>query len=80
MTDRFSGQWRIRFPKSLHAALVLRAKQEGVSLNTLTATLLAQCMGQILLPRQRHVKNFKSFQSNKISSEPINFINRLIFY
>lgn len=44
--DRYSGQWRIRLPKSLHAALALRAKQEGVSLNTLAATLLAQGIGQ----------------------------------
>lgn len=42
----YSGQWRIRLPKSLHAALALRAKFEGVSLNTLAATILAQGMGQ----------------------------------
>lgn len=42
----YSGQWRIRLPKSLHAALALRAKLEGVSLNTLAATILAQGMGQ----------------------------------
>src|SRR5262245_25110309 len=30
-----SGQWRQRVPRSLHARLVLRARQEGVSLNTL---------------------------------------------
>ncbi len=46
LANQFSGQWRIRLPKSLHAALVLRAKQEGVSLNTLAATLLAQGIGQ----------------------------------
>jgi antitoxin HicB len=39
---RYSGQWRLRVPKSLHAALALRAKQEGVSLNLLTATILAE--------------------------------------
>ncbi len=38
----YSGQWRMRAPKSLHAALASRAKEEGVSLNTLTITLLAQ--------------------------------------
>lgn len=43
---KFSGQWRIRLPKSLHAALVLRAKSEGVSLNMLAATILAQACGQ----------------------------------
>ena len=45
LPSKFSGQWRLRIPKSLHAALVLKAKQEGVSLNTLTATLLAQSVG-----------------------------------
>ena len=38
----YSGQWRMRAPKSLHAALASRAKEEGVSLNTLTITLLAE--------------------------------------
>lgn len=41
---RYSGQWRLRVPKSLHAALAMRAKQEGVSLNLLAATLLAKGM------------------------------------
>lgn len=45
LPTKFSGQWRLRIPKSLHAALVLRAKQEGVSLNTLAATLLAGSLG-----------------------------------
>lgn len=39
--EHYSGQWRLRVPKSLHAALAFRAKQEGVSLNTLATTLLA---------------------------------------
>jgi antitoxin HicB len=46
--EKFSGQWRLRVPKSLHAALALRAKQEGVSLNTLAATFLAKEIGQNL--------------------------------
>lgn len=41
LASKFSGQWRLRIPKSLHAALAFRAKQDGVSLNTLAATLLA---------------------------------------
>jgi antitoxin HicB len=45
----YSGQWRIRLPKSLHAALALRAKMEGVSLNTLAATILAKGMGQKII-------------------------------
>ncbi len=42
----YSGQWRIRLPKSLHAALALRAELEGVSLNTLAVTILAQAIGR----------------------------------
>lgn len=56
ISDRFSGQWRIRLPKSLHAALVLRAKQEGVSLNTLAAILLAQSMGKNIQYKLKHRK------------------------
>lgn len=46
VASNFSGQWRIRLPKSLHAALALRAKLEGVSLNTLAATILARGVGE----------------------------------
>lgn len=42
ISSKYSGQWRLRIPKSLHAALALRAKWEGVSLNMLAATLLAE--------------------------------------
>lgn len=42
----YSGQWRLRLPKSLHAVLAYRAKLEGVSLNTLVATMLAKGIGQ----------------------------------
>lgn len=42
ISKRYSGQWRLRVPKSLHAALVMRAKREGVSLNLLAATILAE--------------------------------------
>ncbi|MBF0109186.1 MAG: type II toxin-antitoxin system HicB family antitoxin [Magnetococcales bacterium] len=43
---KFSGQWRMRVSKSLHADLARRAKLEGVSLNTLAATLLAEGLGR----------------------------------
>ena len=45
VATNFSGQWRIRLPKSLHAALASRAKIEGVSLNMLAVTILAQGLG-----------------------------------
>jgi antitoxin HicB len=41
-----SGQWRQRVPRSLHARLVTRAEQEGVSLNTLVTTLIAEGLGR----------------------------------
>jgi len=41
-----SGQWRQRVPKSVHARLVARAEQEGVSLNTLVTTMIAEGLGR----------------------------------
>lgn len=37
----FSGQFRLRVPRTLHARLAYRAEAEGVSLNTLAIGLLA---------------------------------------
>ncbi len=42
----YSGKWQLRTPKSLHRHLVERARREGVSLNTLAVTLLAQGLGE----------------------------------
>jgi antitoxin HicB len=41
----FSGQFRLRVPRSLHARLAHRAEAEGVSLNTLAVTLLSAGVG-----------------------------------
>jgi antitoxin HicB len=41
-----SGQFRLRVPKTMHARLTRRAEQEGVSLNTLAATLIAEGLGK----------------------------------
>ncbi|MCL2297884.1 MAG: toxin-antitoxin system HicB family antitoxin [Proteobacteria bacterium] len=41
-----SGKFVTRVPKSLHAALSARAKTEGVSLNTLVLTFIAEGIGQ----------------------------------
>jgi antitoxin HicB len=41
-----SGQWRQRVPKSLHSRLVMRAEQEGVSLNTLVTAMIAEGLGR----------------------------------
>lgn len=40
------GQWRQRVPKSLHLALKQVAESEGVSLNSLVSTFLAESLGR----------------------------------
>ena len=44
--ETYSGRWNMRVPKSLHRRLAERAKAEGVSLNTLAVTLLAEGLGR----------------------------------
>lgn len=41
-----SGKFIARVPRSLHARLTARAKQEGVSMNALVSTFLAECLGR----------------------------------
>ncbi len=41
-----SGKFVQRLPKSLHARLVARARQEGVSMNTLVTAVLAEALGR----------------------------------
>lgn len=43
--QQFSGKWVVRTPKSIHHKLTDLAKREGVSLNTLTVSLLAERLG-----------------------------------
>lgn len=45
------GRFVQRLPKSLHTKLAARAKQEGVSLNTLVLTFIAEGLGR----RETHV-------------------------
>ena len=40
--DDYSGQFKIRMPKSLHKKLALRSKQEGISMNQYCIYLLSQ--------------------------------------
>jgi antitoxin HicB len=40
-----SGKFVARVPKTVHAQLAIRAKAEGVSLNTLVLTFIAQGLG-----------------------------------
>ena len=41
-----SGKFVVRVPKTIHAQLTTRAKSEGVSLNTLVVTFIAQGLGR----------------------------------
>ena len=41
-----SGKFVVRVPKTIHAHLTTRAKTEGVSLNTLVVTFIAQGLGR----------------------------------
>lgn len=43
-----TGRWLQRAPKSLHKKLVVQARDEGVSLNTLVLSLLAEALGKKL--------------------------------
>ncbi len=55
-TDRaHSGQFRVRLPVELHAALAAEAERQGVSLNTLIVALLAGGIGwrSTVAPQQR---------------------------
>ena len=42
----YSGKFIQRMPKSLHARLAARARQEGVSMNSLVNTFLAESLGR----------------------------------
>ncbi len=42
----FSGQFRVRVPRSLHHELADRARQEGTSLNQLVVSMLSRAAGE----------------------------------
>jgi predicted HicB family RNase H-like nuclease len=44
--QEYSGQFRLRVPKALHATLARQADEEGVSLNSYVSMLLAFAAGQ----------------------------------
>lgn len=50
-TDLPSGKFVTRVPRSLHARLVQRAREEGVSMNALVASFLAEGLGR---PQTHH--------------------------
>ena len=43
--EEYSGQFRLRLPRAMHAWLAHEAERQGVSLNTLATSLLAEAMG-----------------------------------
>lgn len=52
-----SGRWVQRVPRSLHGKLAAVARREGVSLNTLVTSILAEGVGQRAdLPQRRQSK------------------------
>jgi len=48
-----SGKWVQRVPKSIHLRLVTRAREEGVSLNTLVIMMLAESLSDGLLAHKK---------------------------
>lgn len=53
----YSGNFRLRVPKSLHAHLASRAKQESVSMNTLAVAILAEGLGARRSRKPKHAKS-----------------------
>ncbi len=62
-----SGKWVQRVPKSIHLRLVNRAKEEGVSLNTLVITILAESLAESLPQKKLTHRHYsKSIHKGKI--------------
>lgn len=67
----YSGQIRLRMPKSLHADLSDRAKDEGVSLNTYVVTLLSERhMGRNLIKEVAALKRKLEIMNSRIVNSP----------
>ena len=50
-----SGKWVQRVPKSIHLQLVEKAAAEGVSLNTLVISIIAEALGRDKRPPQNRI-------------------------
>ena len=69
----YSGQIRLRMPKSLHADLSDRAKDEGVSLNTYIVTLLSERhMGRNLVKEVADLKRKLEIMHSRIMNSAYN--------
>lgn len=55
-TDNYSGQFKLRLPKSLHKALTENAKKEGISLNQYCVYLLS--LNEVTRYRKSAKKNY----------------------
>ena len=73
--DQQSGKWVQRVTKSMHLRLVEKAEEEGVSLNTLVITIIAQALGEnnspsYVKPRRKSVNpRRKDVRSRSKSTE-----------
>ena len=55
----YSGQFRLRLPRTLHAQLAARAELEGVSLNTLAVAVLSRGMAESSGVANQRTNNMK---------------------
>lgn len=56
---RFTGQYHLRMPPSLHEALALKSESEEVSLNQFMITALARAVGYAEPPKKREAASRK---------------------
>ncbi len=63
----YSGQFRIRMPKFLHAKLAEQAEVEGVSLNTLVVTYLSEAVGMTNAAPKKAAANSHDNAKNKVA-------------
>lgn len=57
-----SGKFLVRLPKSLHVQLVERARTEGVSMNLMVTSLVAEGLGRHAVSRHHPVRHSRSKQ------------------
>ena len=64
--ESHSGKWVQRVPKSIHLRLVNKAREEGVSLNTLVITILAESLAgkSHAKSEKRRVRQYQSGNSD----------------
>jgi predicted HicB family RNase H-like nuclease len=70
--EEYSGQFRLRLPRMLHATLVREAEAEGISLNTYILYLLSERHAQ-----QQTLKQVETAYSSHLS-ETIQYMHELV--